>query len=67
VEDAQDANLRAETSRVGRDLAEGRGTRPQQPRVQASAIPIGQGQEPMREREDDVHIRDVDDLPLAGV
>jgi hypothetical protein len=67
VEDAQDANLRAEMSRVGRDLAEGRRTRLEEPGVQARAIPIGQGQQPMREREDDVHIRHVEQIALTRV
>jgi len=67
VEDAQDANRRAKMLRVGRDLAECRRARLKEPRVQARAIPIGQRQQPMREREDDVHIRHVEQLALARV
>ena len=67
VEDAEDANLRAEMARVGRDLAERRRAGVKEPRVQARAIPIGQGQQPMREREDDVHIRHVEQVALARV
>ena len=67
VEDAQHANLRAEVARVGGDLAERRRARLEEPRVQPSAVPIGQRQERMREREDDVHIRHVEQLALARV
>ena len=65
VEDAQDADLRAEMPRVGRHLAERRRARLKEPRVQAGAIPIGQRQERMRQREDDVHVRYVEQLVLA--
>ena len=67
VEDAQHADLRAEMSRVGRDLAERRRARLEEPGVQARAIPIGQRQQRMREREDDVHVRHVEQLALARV
>jgi len=67
VEDAQDADLGPEMSRVGGDLAERRRARLEEPRVQRRAIPIAQRQQRMREREDDVHIRHVEQLPLAGV
>ena len=65
VEDAQHADLGAEMSRIGGDLAERRRARLKEPRVQARTIPIGQRQERMRQREDDVHIRHVEQLPLA--
>ena len=45
VEDAQDADLRAEMSRIGGDLAERRGARLEEPRVQPGTIPIGQRQQ----------------------
>ena len=67
VEDAEDADLCAEMSRIGGDLAERGGARLKEPRVQARTIPIGQRQQPMREREDDVHIRHVEELPFARV
>ena len=67
VEDAQHADLRAEMPRVGGDLAERRRARLEEPRVQARAVPIGQRQQRMREREDDVHIRHVEQLALARV
>ena len=67
VEDAQHADLRAEMPRIGRDLAERRRARLEEPGVQARAIPIGQRQQRMREREDDVHIRHVEQLALARV
>src|ERR1700675_3132662 len=53
--------------RVGGDFAERRRTRLEEPRVQAPTVAIGQRQQPMREREDDVHIRHVEELPFAGV
>ena len=65
VEDAQYADLRTEMARVGRDLAERRCARVEEAGVQARAIPIGQRQQAMREREDDVHIRHVEQIPLA--
>ena len=67
MEDAQHANLGAEVAGVGGDLAERRRARLKEPRVQTGAVPIGQRQEPMREREDDVHIRHVEQIPLARV
>ena len=67
VEDAQHADLRAEMARVGGDLAERGRARLEEPGVQARTIPIGQRQQRMRQREDDVHIRHVEQLPLARV
>ena len=67
VENAQHADLRAEMSRIGGDLAERGGARLKEPGVQSGTIPIDQRQEPMREREDDVHIRHVEQLPFTGV
>jgi len=65
VEEAQHANLGAEVARGRRDLAERRGARLKEPRVQTRPIPIGQRHERMREREDDVHIRHVEQVLLA--
>jgi hypothetical protein len=67
VKDAQHADLRPEMSRIGGDLAKRRRARLKEPSVQPGTIPIHQRQEPMREREDDVHIRYVEELPLASV
>src|SRR4051812_45139381 len=67
VEDAEDADRGAKMSRIGGDLTERRRARLKEPRVQTGPVPIGQGQERMREREDDVHIRHVEELPLARV
>ena len=50
---------------IGGDLAERRRARLKEPRVQTRTVPIGQRQECMREREDDVHIRHVEELTLA--
>ena len=67
VEDAQYTNLGAEVARVRCDLAERRGARLKEPRVQTRPVPLGQRQERMREREDDVHIRHVEQVVLARV
>src|SRR5260221_1977222 len=67
VEQAQDANLRTEMPRIGRDLAEGGGARLEEPGVQPRTIPTGQRQQRMRQREDDVHIWYVEQVALAGV
>src|SRR5215207_4975935 len=67
VEDAQDADLGAEMTGIGGDLTERRRARLKEPRVQPGPVSIGQGQERMREREDDVHIRHIEELALARV
>ena len=54
-------------SRVGGDLAERGRARLEEPGVQACAIPIGQRQQRMRQREDDVHIRHVEQIALPRV
>jgi hypothetical protein len=66
-EDAQDANLGTQMSRVGRDRAERRGARLEEQGVEARAVPKGQGQQAMREREDDVHVGHLEQLALARV
>src|SRR5262245_65528707 len=50
---------------VGGDVAKRRRARLKQPGVQTSTVPIGQRQERMRERE--VHVRHVEQVPLARV
>ena len=65
VEDAEHADLCPEMTRIRCDLTECRRARLQEPRVQTGPVPIGQGQEGMREREDDVHIRHVEQITLA--
>src|SRR5437870_2718213 len=67
VEDTEDADFTAEMARVGGDLAEGGRARLKEPRVQAGTIPIDQRQQGVRQREDDVHIRHVEQLTLARV
>src|SRR5262249_32477203 len=67
VQDAEHADLRAEMARISRDLAERRRARVKECRVQTGAIPIGQRQGAVREREDDVDVRHVEQLPLARV
>ena len=67
VEDAEDADLRAEMARVGGDLTERRRARLEEPGVQTRGVAIGQRQQRMRQREDDVHIRHVEQLALARV
>ena len=61
------ADLGAEMLWVSGDLAERGGARVKEPGVQAGTIPIGQRQKPMRQCEDDVHIRHVEQVALAGV
>src|SRR4051794_33555397 len=65
VEDAQDADLGAKMSRVGGHLPERRGARLEEPRVETGAVAIGERQERMRQREDDVHVGHVEQLALA--
>jgi hypothetical protein len=67
VEDAQHANLSAKVTRVGGDLTECCGAGMKEPRVQEGAVPIGQGQQVMRQGENDVYIWHIEQLPLAGV
>src|SRR5712691_7864475 len=64
VEDAEHADLRAEMARVRRDLSECSRAQLQEPRVQTGTVPIRQGQERMRQREDDVHIRHIEQIAL---
>jgi hypothetical protein len=65
VEDAQHADLRPEMAGVGGDLAERSGAHVKEPRVQTRAVSIAERQQGMRQREDDVHIRDVEQFALA--
>jgi hypothetical protein len=67
VKDAQDANLGAEVSCVGRDLAECRRAGLKEPRVEEGAVAIGQRQQTMRQREDDVYAPDVEQIAFAGL
>jgi hypothetical protein len=48
-----------------RPLPERRGAGLEEPGVQTRAVPIAERQERMRQREDDVHIRHIEELPLA--
>ena len=64
VQDGQHSDLRAEMPRIGRDLAQGRSAGLKQPRVQTGAVPIGQRQERMRERENDMHIGHIEQIAL---
>jgi hypothetical protein len=66
VEDAEHADLGPEMTGIGSDLTQRRRARLKEPRVQTGPVPIGQGQECMREREDDVHIRHVEGAPVRG-
>lgn len=65
VKDAQDPDLRAEMARISRHRAESRRAGVEEPRVQTGTMPIRQRQERVREREDDVDIRHVEEVPLA--
>ena len=66
VKNAEDPDLGAQMSGIGRDLAERRRARLEEPGVQAGTIPIAERQERMRQREDDVHIRHVEQVALAA-
>ncbi len=65
VEDAEHADLGAEMPRIGRDLAKRGRADLEEPCVQTGTVPINQRQQRMRQREDDVHIRHVEEFPLA--
>jgi hypothetical protein len=67
VEDAQDTDLGPEMPGISANLAECHGARLKQPVVQTRSVPIRQRQEGMRQREDDVHIRHVEQLALTRV
>ena len=54
-------------ARISRGLAQRRRIRVKEPVVEMGAVPIGQGQQAMGQREDDVDIRHVEQLPLARV
>ena len=64
VEDAQHADLRAQVARVGGDLAQRRRTRLKEPGVQPRGVAIAERQQCVRQREDDVHVRHVEQLAL---
>ena len=67
VEDAQHTDLGTHVAWVGSDLPRRRGTDLKEPCVQTCAVPIGERQEPMQEREDDVDVWHAEELVLAGV
>jgi hypothetical protein len=67
AQDGQDADLGAEMPRIGGNLAERRRGRLEEPRVQTGAVPIAERQERVWEREDDVHVRHVEQITLRCV
>jgi hypothetical protein len=67
MKDAQDSDLGPEMAWFGGDVAKRRRARVKQPGVQTGAVAIGDREEPMREREDDVDVRHVEQLALARV
>ena len=67
VKNAEHPDLGAQMSGIGRDLAERHRARLEQPGVQAGTIPIAERQERMRQREDDVDIRHIEQVALACV
>ena len=67
VEDAQDADLRAEMARIGRDLAQRRRTGAGRARCTGARHCDRRAEQRMREREDDVDIRHVEQLALPRV
>ena len=66
VEDAEDADLRAQVTRVGGDLAQRGRTRLKEPGVQPRGVAVAQRQQRVRQREDDMHVRHVEELALPG-
>jgi hypothetical protein len=74
VEDAEATDLRPQMTRVGGDLAQRGRARLEEPAVDTTRIAVAERQERVWQREDDVHIRDVEELalsrrepPLAGL
>src|SRR4051812_17027221 len=67
VENAQHTDLRTEMTRGGRHLPKRGGARLKEPRVQTGPIPIGQGQERMRECEDDMHVGHVEQIAFSCI
>ena len=66
VEDAEDADLCTEVARVGGDLTQRGRTRLKEPGVQLCGVAIAERQQRMRQREDDMHVRHVEELALPG-
>jgi hypothetical protein len=66
VEDAEDTNLRAQVTRVGGHLAQRGRTRLKEPGVQLRRVAIAERQQRMRQGEDDMHVRHVEELALPG-
>ena len=66
VKNAQDADLRAQMTRVGGDLAQRGRTRVKEPGVQLRRVAIAERQQRVRQRENDVHVRHVEELALPG-
>ena len=60
------ADLRAHVARVGSHLPQRRRTRLKKPRVEPRGIAIAQGQQSMRQREDDMDVWHVEQLALPG-
>ena len=66
VQDAEDADLGTEVARVGGHLAQRRRTRLKEPGVQLRRVAIAERQQRVRQREDDMHVRHVEELALTG-
>ena len=66
VEDAEDADLCTEVARVGGDLTQRGRTRLEEPGVELCGVAIAERQQRMRQREDDMHVRHVEELALPG-
>ena len=66
VENTEDADLCPQMARVGGDLPQRRRTRLKQPGVQLRGVAITQRQQRMRQRKDDMHVGDVEELALSG-
>jgi hypothetical protein len=64
VQDTQAANRGAQMPRVGGHLAQRGGTGVKEPGVQTTRIAVAPGQERVRQREDHVHVRDLEQIAL---
>jgi len=66
VENAEDTDLCTEVAWIRSDLSQRGRTRLQEPGVQLRGVAIGQRQERMRQREDDMYIGHIEELTLPG-
>ena len=66
VENAQDADLGAQVARIRGHLTQRGRTRLEEQDVELCGVAIAERQQRMRQREDDMHVRHVEELALPG-